>query len=309
MHLCPHTYAPCIPLARKEGVPPWKMPRRVSPANILRLVREILDAGEPDAIRWIKATWSEQAASLTDEAISAALASGHVPESVIERFVASYRKLVDEKLTEAMTRSAAKTGELIAERFGMTLDGRPSPAILGRMSRLPVEIGPETGRALDVVIRYHTQTSQGTAGAVAADIRKFIGLTSREANAVTNMRIDATLSGMTPAQIAQATTNYTSHLRQARALRIARTELAFATSQGQRDAILQAQREGYVGPDVRREWSAADDEVTCPVCGELDGQSAAMGEPFRLGGVEYYDPPSHPNCRCVAVYIDLVPKE
>lgn len=305
MRIEPSTFVRLVQ-ARKAAVPPWKAPRRVSPANILQLVREILDSREPAAIRWLRALWAEQGALVTEDVVRAALAAGRVSDDVLTRIQESYRALVEQKVHEALQRTATESGRLIADPLGMRLADGTGSAIAGRMTRLPVDLTAQQREALDVLIRYYTTTAQAPAGAVAVDVRRFIGLTGREAQAVVNLRERLIAEEATPAQIDRAVANYTSRLRQARALRIARTELAFASSRGQRDAIEQAQREGYVGQDVVREWSAADDEVTCPVCGDLDGMTAAMGERFP-GDVD--DPPAHPNCRCVVVYVDLVPKE
>lgn len=47
-----------------------------------------------------------------------------------------------------------------------------------------------------------------------------------------------------------------------------------------------------------REWRTANDEVVCPICGELAGQQAELDKGF-IGGVS--DPPAHPRCRCWTV--------
>ena len=303
---------PREPLRRAGGavqvkaIPPWKMPRRLSPPDILALVREILDSQEPAAMRWLQAAWKAQGTLITEGAIRAALTAGRIPDDVVEGIRASYRALVDQKIREALGTASRRAGEAVAGVVGLRLAPGTGSVIQRRADRLAVELTTQQRDALDLLIRYYTTTAPAPAGTVAAEVRRFIGLTSREAQAVLNMRDRLVAEGAGEAQVTRAVTTYTSRLRVARAQRIARTELAFATSEGQREAIRQAQREGLVGADVMREWSAADDEVTCPVCGDLDGQQAPLGARFD-GGVD--DPPAHPNCRCVVVYIDLVPKE
>lgn len=48
------------------------------------------------------------------------------------------------------------------------------------------------------------------------------------------------------------------------------------------------------------QYSAILDDVTCPLCEELDGQI------FTVGSPEYYEfmPRVHHNCRCIWVYIE-----
>lgn len=45
-------------------------------------------------------------------------------------------------------------------------------------------------------------------------------------------------------------------------------------------------------------WIAAEDERTCPVCEELDGQIVQLGHEFDDGVTA---PPDHPSCRCTVV--------
>jgi SPP1 gp7 family putative phage head morphogenesis protein len=74
-----------------------------------------------------------------------------------------------------------------------------------------------------------------------------------------------------------------------RAERIAVTEVTRAFAEGNRQAY---QESGVV---EEWEWSTANDEIVCPICGALNGKRRRMGEPFDRNIVE---PPAHPNCRC-----------
>lgn len=55
----------------------------------------------------------------------------------------------------------------------------------------------------------------------------------------------------------------------------------------------QANREAWESTDVVEEvvWQAANDELVCPVCGELNGTHLGIGD------ADSY-PPAHVNCRC-----------
>jgi HK97 family phage portal protein len=73
----------------------------------------------------------------------------------------------------------------------------------------------------------------------------------------------------------------------ARALMIARTEIVRAQTQA--GVIYQ----GYLaerGLTYRRYWITERDDLTCPICGPLDGKPEE-----QWAGTE---PPAHPNCRC-----------
>lgn len=78
-----------------------------------------------------------------------------------------------------------------------------------------------------------------------------------------------------------------------RALLIAATETATAYSLG---ALAAYADSGVVG---ETEWLTAPTDA-CPICAPLNGERAALGDPFA-GGVSY--PPAHPGCRCALVPI------
>lgn len=67
-------------------------------------------------------------------------------------------------------------------------------------------------------------------------------------------------------------------------------------SQAGQDALWQqAVEQGHLPTNVLRKWVASEDSRTCPVCRDLDGETAELGEEF-LPGILH--PPAHPACRC-----------
>lgn len=44
-----------------------------------------------------------------------------------------------------------------------------------------------------------------------------------------------------------------------------------------------------------KEWMTAEDEIVCPICQPLSGDSVALNQNFEGG---YDTPPAHPRCRC-----------
>ena len=59
-----------------------------------------------------------------------------------------------------------------------------------------------------------------------------------------------------------------------------------------------------------KEWSTADDERTCAVCGGMEGMRRAMDDPFPFQ-TKLTDPavrlmpPAHPNCRCAVKFVEV----
>lgn len=147
-------------------------------------------------------------------------------------------------------------------------------------------------------------------------IRGVVGLTSRGATAVDNLRlrieehpgglvragnvpIRVPEDGMTSARLERTLQGYADRLTRQRALVIARTETLRASNEGQRQLWHQAVQAGLLSGHERREWIATPDERECPICEELDGKTAGLHEDFESaseGGI--IGPPAHPNCRC-----------
>jgi len=98
-------------------------------------------------------------------------------------------------------------------------------------------------------------------------------------------------------------TKYSDSLKSKRATMIARTEIQIAQNEGRLESWKQAAKEGFVDPDSMKMWITADDERTCPVCAELDGETVGWLDVFS-NGLE--KPIAHPHCRCT---IKLIPPE
>jgi SPP1 gp7 family putative phage head morphogenesis protein len=82
---------------------------------------------------------------------------------------------------------------------------------------------------------------------------------------------------------------------------IARTEIQIAQNEGRQEGWNQAAKEGYVDVESQKMWIIAQDERTCDICVELDGEIVGWNETFSSG----HETPGrvHPNCRCTMVII------
>lgn len=88
-------------------------------------------------------------------------------------------------------------------------------------------------------------------------------------------------------------------LQRWRADMIARTETMAGQNGGLSLAWQQADADGYLLPETRREWIATPEGTrTCELCKPWDGVQARVGEPFKRAGREIMHPPLHPHCRC-----------
>lgn len=263
--------------------------------DLHRLLRSLLASGEPKVQAWLRSLWKSQGAELTAEVVGK-IVNGQVPRaSLLQAFREDYERLVNERLYRLVNTTATEYGQRWARDMALPFDPkseRLSRAILGRVDKLPVQLATEQVAALDTIVGFYTRVAPAPAGVIAQRIRKFVGLTAREIKAVTNLEAQLVKAEASPGVIARQVEQYADLLQQARAQRIARTELTYATTQGQMEAVQQAVDEGLLKHPLLV-WSAAADEVTCDICGDLDGTATQLGQSFPGG---YDGPPAHPSC-------------
>ena len=145
--------------------------------------------------------------------------------------------------------------------------------------------------------------------ATARRIKNVVGLHPRWAEAVTNFEkkefVRLVRSGIKEetarARSIERATRYADSLKSKRATMIARTEIQIAQNEGRQEGWNQAAKEGYVDVESQKMWVIAQDERTCPICLELDGEIVGWNEVFSSG----HETPGrvHPNCRCTMVII------
>jgi HK97 family phage portal protein len=85
-----------------------------------------------------------------------------------------------------------------------------------------------------------------------------------------------------------------------RAMTIARTELAFASSGGQEEIWREASKQGVLDLGaMNRDWIGSIDKKTCPICRNLHYQAPVPFEKsWTVSGRSFKNAPAHPNCRC-----------
>jgi SPP1 gp7 family putative phage head morphogenesis protein len=127
---------------------------------------------------------------------------------------------------------------------------------------------------------------------VAKALNRVIGLDSRGESAVQNRQAQLLKSGYTPGQAHRLTDEYARQLAWSRAQTIAKTELAKAINQGQRDAWDEIGKP----KEARWRWVLHPSERSCPICKSLDGTIANKDGLFP--GSPEGIPPEHPNCNC-----------
>ena len=145
--------------------------------------------------------------------------------------------------------------------------------------------------------------------ATARRIKNVVGLHPRWADAVTKFEKDefarllkrGLKEEVARSQAMDRASRYSDSLKSKRATMIARTEIQIAQNEGRQEGWNQAAEQGYVDVESQKMWIIAQDERTCEICSELDGEVVGWNETFSSG----HETPGrvHPNCRCTMVII------
>ena len=138
---------------------------------------------------------------------------------------------------------------------------------------------------------------------LAARIRGIVGLSTRDAQAVDNLRAGMRAQGVPAGTANRRAKEYADRLLDARALIIARTEITDAIETGRQELWEQAVEAGLLArKHIWRIWVTHEDDRVCPICRPLHGSRARLGGTFSKGGQSSLRPPAHPNCRCSVEY-------
>lgn len=138
-------------------------------------------------------------------------------------------------------------------------------------------------------------------------IESMVGMTTPQAMAAMNFRENLINSGLTLERVNTLTDRYIAKKIRERARNIARTETLSALNRGTLESWRQAKREGLLSKDAQKEWIVTLDELLCPICAPLDGQTVLVSKPFQTVVGERMNPPAHPSCRCTAGIAALAP--
>jgi SPP1 gp7 family putative phage head morphogenesis protein len=272
---------------------------------LLAALRGYLNENEPTLITWLKQVWQDQQNAISYSDISNAILSGNVSLEWLQQWQEDYANLIATKLApkwrEAM-QNAAKN-HVTENSFEIDLSSKPIEKWIQEYgAKEAVNLSTAQHDALKAVIQ---QAANGAYGPdeLARVIRPLIGMTTRNIKACE--RYYETLrsnDGMKADAAKKKAMEYAVNAHRARALSIARTELANAYNQGADQSVRQAQEQGYMSKHIEKTWLTAEDERECEICAGLDGVTVDQDATFPGG----YDlPTAHPQCRCSVEYKEV----
>jgi len=175
----------------------------------------------------------------------------------------------------------------------------------------------QVGDATKAAIRSSVADAVKMGLSVKAEARELlklqIGLTTEQRTSIWHyrQRLMSTKPHLTPAQRIADIKRYRDSKVKLRAMTIARTELAFASSEGQEAIWGEAAKQQLLDlGSMSRDWIGSIDKSTCPICRNLHYQQPVPFEKsFTVGMRSFKNAPAHPNCRCtVALTKTKTPK-
>jgi hypothetical protein len=168
-----------------------------------------------------------------------------------------------------------------------------------------VAVTDTTRQAIRQIVRDNVEAGR-TIREQAKAIRSVVGLTPRQAASVEGLRQQLTEQGVAPSQIERQVEVAADRARRLRAQQIARTESMRVANQAQAVLHEQAQAQGYLPVDQKKQWLITPDRRLCPICAAIPGMNPGgvlLGEPFEtpIGPLDM--PPAHPACRCTLTLV------
>ena len=182
-------------------------------------------------------------------------------------------------------------------RFGFNAKSREAQAVAKRYAAEQVDrITKETKNALKRVISESIRDGIPPREA-AKQIRESVGLNRPQALALKRYvrKLSPTLS---TAAKEKAEIKLKNKMIRRRAITIARTEVIDSLTGGVELAWGQAQKQGLLGNNAKKEWMTTPFGA-CNICQALDGDQVLLNKKFiskTLGALDR--PTAHPNCRC-----------
>lgn len=292
---------------------------KVIPINALvatRKIRKFLNAKEPELVLFLQTLWQNQQKAITYKELREAILDGYLSEKVMEEWYQDYSRFVIEKVApmwiDAMKEANKSFTDVLGDRYIFNpMQENVVKWTNDRAAQFVTNVTRDQVKAMREIIKRATQIHDMNVDELSRAIRPMVGLDWRQAIANENYYLNMIENGVKPRTALDKSIRYSARQNRHRAYRIARTELSFAYNQGSYYGTKQAQEQGLMGKVVK-EWSCAEDERTCDVCGGLDGMQISIDDDFDFNtklsdiGIKRV-PPAHPHCRCTVLYKEIEP--
>lgn len=212
----------------------------------------------------------------------------HTDDAKLQAFNDWFREQVEAEVFELVPQAAGWTGPWTGKYVQSAYKSGLMKAYASAKAKVAkANLGAETS----VFLRDALNSPEAVSKVRLLATRSFEnlrGITSQMGAEMNRILAQGMVDGRGAEAIAKEMTDRIDELSDARALRLARTEIVYTHAEGQLDAFEEL---GLEEVTVNAEWSTAGDDRVCPQCEEFEGQVFTIEEAH--GKI-----PLHPNCRC-----------
>lgn len=250
------------------------------------------------------ALWKDQGRIITPETAEAAIRAGSVPDSWAQEWDRSFRVFVRDNIAPAWIRSISHAGAVIAKAvndlakkdfvFDDTM-ARVKAWIDSQGGKLIVDLSATQMKTIHALLQAQITLGVTSPYILAQRLKPLVGLTNREAKAVSKFIATLAEEGTPAALINARSADYARFLHKRRAARIAQTEISNGYWFGQMDSLRQSISDGWLKGIPEKSWLAGGPNP-CEICEENEAAgSIPIEEPFPSGDDR---PTAHPSCAC-----------
>ena len=267
-------------------------------------LRRHLNKEEGSISRPVREMWKEQSEAITVKSMRKALEIGTVTDEWKELWERKTREFVRDTVTTAWIKSIGESGDDVAKvvnriqrkQFDFDTTMTSVKAWTDSQSgKLIVELTAAQVGSVHALLQDQIALGVTSPHILAQRIKPLVGLTLKEAKAVSRSIASLTEAGLTASVINDRTADYAKFLHKNRAARIARTELSNGYNFGHLDSVRQANAEGWLPGVPEKDWIAGGADP-CEIC--MENQAAgfiALDAVFPSGDQH---PTAHPHCEC-----------
>jgi hypothetical protein len=261
--------------------------------------------------------WEDQAHLIKRDAIEYAISHGTLPEyelyrmsiiysdTIVNKIMPIWRDTAEANLTnildKALTLRGGAVSDYLESKVYLDANRILTQRAMERGVKWVVDASKIQSEAIRGVIETYGLQAHLPAQELAKMLEPTIGLLPRESAAVARYRaaLIEGAGGKSTAAIDRSVAAKAARLHNARAVRIARTETAWAQNQGAIDGAKSLMDNDMLPSDTKlmKRWETAEDEATCAICGPMQGAEAELDEPFDTDNGPVQVPTEvHPNC-------------
>jgi hypothetical protein len=200
--------------------------------------------------------------------------------------------------------SAEELGAFLGESIAFDLTNPESVAFLSEFGgEMVTDVSDETYAALKRLLTQAYDEGM-TSKEVAKLIEEHVGLTERDIKQRARLIAAMEEEGLSAAEIAAWDEKWTKAKIKYRAQVIADNELVDAGNQGQRRLWDQAQKDGLIPKDTKKQWIVTPDEKLCQLCGPMSSPQpgisvVGINEAYQTpAGAVFIPSDIHVRCRC-----------